>query len=855
MTPMNETQMPSSPGTATTPTKSNVSLPHLVSGFLQGLINIKSMPPALRAITIVGFVLLGVVAIALASTLVSQPYVTAMLRVGNQPTQTPLLALLIFTIISVVGYAYVLAGAMQLRTLPRLFVVAVVTVIFGLFPIQDISEGFQPRSPLFLIQWIIPFCQIVLLVGLWDWATSRSDRPWWLRREIRRTPAQQHNFLVALTIAMTMMTLYMGLDIVAWLFLQHSGGIISQEGAALVIADVTAPVAFFPLLSPLIIYWFSTNATEWGETVANGIMRVANRRHGALAALTIFAAIMTSLLVIARYGIGVLPACGIAALFAALMGAFVWLGPSARRWPQHMPLTALVVGAVALFGIANLPILVVQVWGAIGSLPSSLVDPLTGIVTITMIVVGATLGFILAGMGRLQLREDLAVAGLVLLLTAILTGTAMLKQIQADIGITVIPQPVHLLGGIEIFVAMGTCAIIGILVRQGVPVASWDNALAGPFIILIGLQIVDWYGSYALDRANSSPTGALWLAAIFLASAVWDVLTSGKQGANGDSKAIPRTSRVLLFFGYTLLTASLFLFGSSLRIQGTSVPVSGDLTGISGTLAILAVYAFCVPLTLVTGLLHWQRWRAEQAIAPELPGRDDRVKLATIGIAGGGATIAMLLLVTACSLVVTANRETLPPATTHPTPSVCRSGDYCAAVPGPHCDQGGGMWTDAPGSTQSTRCTVDGLQLSVQGGNEGAVGFQPRGGTFASAFSIAVSVDLSVAPNGCATIETDADQGISADNICTGGAWIISVSPAIGNTQIVTQGQVQAARVYHLEMTFDDVHAALSINGTQVGQTTQITSAGIDLAALGLFNTGSATESATFRDFIYRVLP
>jgi hypothetical protein len=853
----NETQRQSSPGTVTPAVQSAAPSSQMLTGFLRGLINIKDMSPALRTITIAGFALLGGIAVALAAENVAQPYVMATLRVGNQSTETPLLVLLVFALISLVGYAYILAGAMQLRALPRYFVVATISVIFGLFPFQDIAEGFQPRSPLFVVQWLIPFFQIALLIGLWDWATSRSDKPLWLRRDSRTTPAQQLRFPVVLATTISMMTLYMGLEIISWLIFQHAGRVLAQESDTLVIADVAAPVAFFPLLSPLAIYWFSTNATEWGEAIAGGMTRVANRRQGALAVLTILVAAVTGLLAIARYGISLLPAFGIAALFMAAVRSLMWLAPSARQWPRQMPFVALVVGAITLFCIVNLPILVTTVWATIGALPSSLVNSLTGIVTLVAVVGAATFGFVLAGVGRLQDRGDLAVVGLVLALIAILTGTAILNQIQADIGIVGIPQPVHLLGGIELFAAVGTLAITGMLIRQGIPFDSWDSAFAGLFIVLIGLQIVDWYGSYALDRANSSPSSTLWLAAIFLASAVWDILTSGKQGLNGDSPAIPRASRVLLFFGYTLLTAALLLYGSSLRTQGTGMPVSGDLTGISGTQAILATYAFCIPLTLVAGLLRWQRWRAEEATAQAQLKRDERVKRATIAITGGGAAIVTLLIVTACNLAVTTNSgiSTRPPVTIHPTPSSCRAGDYCASAPGPQCDQGGAMWASVPGTDQSTQCTADGLQLSVQGGNEGAIGFQPHGGTFAPAFSIAVTVNLSGAPDGCATIEVDVNGGIGAGNVCAGGEWVISALPANGSTQNVAQGQVQSVGIYQMTTVFDSSHMALSINGTQVGQTTQITSVGIDLVAIGLFNTGSATESATFRDFAYRVLP
>lgn len=215
--------------------------------------------------------------------------------------------------------------------------------------------------------------------------------------------------------------------------------------------------------------------------------------------------------------------------------------------------------------------------------------------------------------------------------------------------------------------------------------------------------------------------------------------------------------------------------------------------------------------------------------------------------------VVILFSSTACSLAVTGT--SLPPTATSGSapPFICPQQAYCAPVPGPQCDHAGAQWASVPGNDQSITCTAQGLHLSVQAGQEGAVGFQPSGGMFAESFVIAVTIDLADAPDGCGTIETDTNQNIGAGNICTGGGWLLSTTPQHATAMSLAQGQVQPGSAYRLMMTFDRSHATLSINGVQVGQTRQITAAGIDLVALGLFNTGTTTESATFRDFVYSV--
>lgn len=178
---------------------------------------------------------------------------------------------------------------------------------------------------------------------------------------------------------------------------------------------------------------------------------------------------VTSLWVVISDGGAVLPALAIAGVFAAMVAALVQFGPPARKWPHHMPVMALLIGACLLFGIVNLPILGLNLLGAMRIVPAPLVDPFTGIVTLIVIVAAIAGGLILAGIGRLSDRGDLAVIGLVVMVLALILGAALSGHIQTLIGIHLFAQPTHLLGGIELCAALATLVLVGALVRRHVP--------------------------------------------------------------------------------------------------------------------------------------------------------------------------------------------------------------------------------------------------------------------------------------------------------------------------------------------------------------------------------------------------
>jgi hypothetical protein len=315
----------------------------------------------------------------------------------------------------------------------------------------------------------------------------------------------------------------------------------------------------------------------------------------------------------------------------------------------------------------------------------------------------------------------------------------------------------------EVLVALALLAQVLWLALRRQPLATWAGALAGPFIALAGLYAVDWYGSYALPRVTAAPSGAVLLALIFLAQSLWDVSRSGEQVTNGDSPAAPRSGRVQLYFGYVLVTAALFLYGSSLRIQLTGAPVPGELTGVSDVSALGALFLLCPALALVTGLTRWQQWRVSTALAIDRPERIGRARLRLVVVSGAGAVAVAVLA--AFSVAVVFHGPTPPPPIT-----------YFTHLPGPNCDKRGSSWTTVADPHVTLACDQHGgLHVTVSGKYKlGEIGFGFPNGVASANYRVSVHVTFGAAP-ACASILTRASTaGIYDNQICSDGSWFIS---------------------------------------------------------------------------------
>lgn len=820
--------------------------------FLHGFINLRTMPLPLRVATLAGFVLLGSVAVTLALSTLSQPSVMTPLHVNGQTTQTPLLAFLMVVVVFGGGLAYALAGAMSLPWLPRLVIVALVT--WSLFYVAQVH--FLPGSAtdtlyLALDSVVVPIAQFTLLAALWLWALGVSLARWRRRRQrdtrvAGNTAPSSRHITVPIVLALVFIFVFFGLDLIPWALGHATSAAVGLEEDQILIGVWSLPVTSFALFASLFVYWFSTDSTEWATTLTAGIARLTARIPWLTAAVTAAVAIAIFSYDLFRGGsqlIAPLIAIAGVAVVAALV---VFLGPSPTHWPDAVPQAGLAASVLTLFAIADLPVFVSGSMVSAGVISTEQVPAVIAAISIVVTLVAVFLALALAAWGRLRNRGSFAITGLLIMLVALTLFIAEIGQTQTALGISWLPQPADVEGGIETVLALATLGLlIGLVVRWR-SAADVAAALTGPLIAMVGLQVIDWYAGYALGRLNASAGSLTLVAVFFLASQVWDVARSGGPITNGDSPSAPRASRVLVYFGYVLVAAGLFLYASSLRVTATGAAAPQYLLGEDNAAAIVALFVLCVPLALVTGFMRFQQWRAIplRAAAFPIPRRSSRARLIFAGIVSLGT---VLTVVTGLLLAVYLAQAPGPPSIV-----------YSTTTPGPNCDTHGATWTILP--DVETRCQSDGLHVTASKFQTNFVGFTPPGtfGSLPNNYRATVRVDLGGVPgttSGCAGFGSRlSGRGEYEGIVCSSGAWALRrVDQAQITTTVLASGFTAPSQNYTVSLTADGDTQSLAVNGVQVASVTDAT---FETGSFGLVvvNLTVDPETAAFSDFTFTSL-
>jgi hypothetical protein len=130
---------------------------------------------------------------------------------------------------------------------------------------------------------------------------------------------------------------------------------------------------------------------------------------------------------------------------------------------------------------------------------------------------------------------------------------------------------------------------------------------------IAALELMMWLYGKALSAARIS----VWAAIILLVAVVWDVTMSGESMTNHGTSHLPRATRVLGFFGYTILLAGTVLFYTSEKVISTGAAAEAffepeDITR-------NALFRIAFPVLLLAFFIRLARAKGSSRAAPEPP--------------------------------------------------------------------------------------------------------------------------------------------------------------------------------------------------------------------------------------------
>ena len=205
----------------------------------------------------------------------------------------------------------------------------------------------------------------------------------------------------------------------------------------------------------------------------------------------------------------------------------------------------------------------------------------TLLVGLVPLVLGIVVGLPLALRGRRR-PGPVAVAGLFLFVAGLVPFAFTLRDLAAAVGISSVNVPQLDYFGLQGVVALFSVVAVVWLVASGQMVRK--AALFRGLLILNGsLQIVSWLGE--LSASHGAQAGQLTSVSVDLVvlAFLWDLIMSGKEITNRDSPTFPRSSRVLLYLGYTVLlaTSALYFASETYEVSGGRVPTFSDASTFS----------------------------------------------------------------------------------------------------------------------------------------------------------------------------------------------------------------------------------------------------------------------------------
>jgi hypothetical protein len=178
--------------------------------------------------------------------------------------------------------------------------------------------------------------------------------------------------------------------------------------------------------------------------------------------------------------------------------------------------------------------------------------------------------FLVAGIGKRwpsRLRGALLLFGVYTLITLFARADAIGRVLLGPT--TSVPH----LGEVGLLAGVAVLGLVGLAASWG-RTDRWARRLPAALTGLVGGVLALRLMETLFNKSRSASRVALWAAVIVLLAIAWDIAISGESMTNSASKHLPRTTRVLLFFGYSILLAATVIYFSAQRVAGSGVAVS-----------------------------------------------------------------------------------------------------------------------------------------------------------------------------------------------------------------------------------------------------------------------------------------
>jgi hypothetical protein len=816
-----------------------------VATFRKRRIAFKTLSRPLQVLLLLTLAQIGIMALLLATQ--NLPQVSSGVIAEGQHFVVPLAAFIVLAISLTAATWFALAGALRVHWSVRFLVIALVTWSLAQSPLTSLTTNAGLRGEPFMTEARVRWAQLALLALIWVGAAGVSLARWRTKRKGAAHPPDSrpwHGWTFGMVVVPIL--IYYGLELVIWRAYVAAG--LPGHGASLLLNGIGTQSLLLPPFLLLLVYWSSTDLLEWGEIIAKSIVTVTQRVRvpWLLMTVTALAAVGMLVNVLRLEGRGIFLGLALLAVVIVLVALVVRFARIRSDWPAQIPPLALLLGALVLYLQYAVTEEVIAPLVVAHGLAVEIDELLFPLMSVPVLLIALTIALVLVARGRLGKPKQGAV-GLFLVMVVLLDVTGALPGILSAAGfpVAVLQQPYRLTHDLQFFAAVGVLIwIIRLLVRRQ-PLTEASKPLVSAFLLLAGLQTIDWVRDLLNGIAALGALSPLLLAGLFVLTVLWDVVTSGEQVTNTDSPAFPREGRMLLYLGSTLVATSLLLYIGSLRAQTTGAPAPDYLSIDSD--APLGLFVLGSSMVVLTFLLSvGRRIRRTAVVAAPQPAGRVSPRTLQLGIVGSGALALALIMV---FFVVSAW-----PRLVHTSQVLLGQAAYTAKSPGPGCDTGGALWAVSPDAPISLRCLPTGTQITVLPKKFGSMEFDSPEFTQAQNYRVSVQVDFSRFPDGCVFILTRlSDPGFFYQNaICADGSW--NLGRNLDKFTALAYGQIAPTRTYTLEATTDGPKQSLTINGIEKASVTDdtLTTGHIVLEVL---NRDISTKSVVLSDFSYDPLP